>query len=505
MWRFLLPATILVGAVLALLAGATGDQPLAPRLSSILPVTMGGTDRAVPPPTASSDTATQPEPAGPGSPESVAQNDASTSDTKPLTDQPTADQVAADNVASSLAGTDPTTDDKPPSDPTATYQPAPDRIAGDDGAAGPTAPGQSLTGINTPGQAPTDSGKTDQAGQNADADQALAAKAASGNSKTESSEADKAELAALRQQLASLEGKVGDLTGQVKQRSDELATLRGNTDQARNELASLQQQRQAATTALQQLQTEKEKAAAQVAEASRVGKDTMADRTPARAAKTNTTASGANQQDGSAAAAKSDAKQSADHAKHPVVTADSSALKTHDAAPAGDASPPGGAPHGTEHRSVADRSAAVRPSSASPPRTATRGAGRSGGSGENDHRNASVPPAVRLMGAREALAGGRVGEARELLALAQTQTVFNPVTPHQPVAEGGNPMATAIDVALRWLDRGDTWHAVQAINYALDHTANAREREVGWSDASASNRQVTQYQPDSANERGYSR
>jgi len=52
--------------------------------------------------------------------------------------------------------------------------------------------------------------------------------------------------------------------------------------------------------------------------------------------------------------------------------------------------------------------------------------------------------------------------------------VFRPVTPGQPMAEGGNPSATEIGNAIRWLDIGSNGQAMQAISRAINH-ANAAE------------------------------
>jgi hypothetical protein len=60
------------------------------------------------------------------------------------------------------------------------------------------------------------------------------------------------------------------------------------------------------------------------------------------------------------------------------------------------------------------------------------------------------------------------------LAMDQTQMVLRPVTPHQPVAEGGHPSATDVGAAIRWLDMGASSQAMQAISRAINH-ANAAE------------------------------
>jgi hypothetical protein len=62
--------------------------------------------------------------------------------------------------------------------------------------------------------------------------------------------------------------------------------------------------------------------------------------------------------------------------------------------------------------------------------------------------------AHQLVDAQRWLAAGRPDEARQILAMAQTQMVLRPVTPDHPLAEGGNPSATDIGAAIRWLDIG---------------------------------------------------
>jgi hypothetical protein len=79
----------------------------------------------------------------------------------------------------------------------------------------------------------------------------------------------------------------------------------------------------------------------------------------------------------------------------------------------------------------------------------------------------TASPRMQLMNARQALMGGRSEDARRMLALAQTQMVFQPVTPDQPDAAGGNVAATEVGYAIRWLDIGNPTLALQQINVAL--------------------------------------
>jgi TolA-binding protein len=81
-----------------------------------------------------------------------------------------------------------------------------------------------------------------------------------------------------------------------------------------------------------------------------------------------------------------------------------------------------------------------------------------------------VPPWTQLIAAREVLASGRTQDARTLLATAETQMVFQPVTPDQPETVGGNRAATAVGEAIRLVDSGDIDQAIQAINRVIDIT-----------------------------------
>jgi hypothetical protein len=87
----------------------------------------------------------------------------------------------------------------------------------------------------------------------------------------------------------------------------------------------------------------------------------------------------------------------------------------------------------------------------------------------------AVPPWTQLMAAREVLASGRTQAARSLLATAQTQLVFQPVTPDQPDSMGGNRAATAVGEAIHLVDAGDIGQAIQAINRAIDITKSQNQ------------------------------
>ena len=100
---------------------------------------------------------------------------------------------------------------------------------------------------------------------------------------------------------------------------------------------------------------------------------------------------------------------------------------------------------------------------------------------------ASAPPAAppqpaspQLLTARQWLATGRPDEARRVLAMVQTRMVLQPVTPDRPAAEGGNPSATDVGNAIRWLDIGANGQAMQAIDRAIGN-ANAPVSSQPWS------------------------
>ncbi len=85
----------------------------------------------------------------------------------------------------------------------------------------------------------------------------------------------------------------------------------------------------------------------------------------------------------------------------------------------------------------------------------------------------AAPAQAQLTSAREQLAEGRPWAARRLLSMAQTQLAFQPVTPDQPIAQGGNMAATWVGEAIHWIDLGDTAQAYQAINRAIQLTPHA--------------------------------
>ena len=78
--------------------------------------------------------------------------------------------------------------------------------------------------------------------------------------------------------------------------------------------------------------------------------------------------------------------------------------------------------------------------------------------------------AQQLQAARQWLSVGRPDEARRVLVMVQTQMVFQPVTPDQPVARSSNRSATNVGNAIRWLDMGAIDQAMQSITRAMNET-----------------------------------
>jgi hypothetical protein len=77
--------------------------------------------------------------------------------------------------------------------------------------------------------------------------------------------------------------------------------------------------------------------------------------------------------------------------------------------------------------------------------------------------------AQQLQTARQRLSAGRPDEARRILAMVQTQMVFQPVTPDQPATQGGNPSATDVGDAIRWLDMGASGQAMESVTRAINN------------------------------------
>jgi hypothetical protein len=71
------------------------------------------------------------------------------------------------------------------------------------------------------------------------------------------------------------------------------------------------------------------------------------------------------------------------------------------------------------------------------------------------------------MMARDALAAGRAGDARQLLEEAQLQLVFRPIGPDDEQPPAGNREASLVADALRSLGAGDPQRAIVAVDQAL--------------------------------------
>jgi hypothetical protein len=96
-------------------------------------------------------------------------------------------------------------------------------------------------------------------------------------------------------------------------------------------------------------------------------------------------------------------------------------------------------------------------------------------------QSAPMPsPSADLITARQLLVSGRTEEARDLLVRVQTQMVFQPVAPDQPLAQGGNVAATRVGDAIRMLDQGYTGSAMQAINIAMNSPTADRGEGQPW-------------------------
>lgn len=228
------------------------------------------------------------------------------------------------------------------------------------------------------------------------------------------------DLAALQQQVADEKAALDQARSQREAASAEvrkgLDTLRGQVDAARQELASMQQQRTAEQAAIDRLKA----AHAQLAFAA--GGATNSDRgaaAPARRASRNVSQPDASDT-GSAEFVLERLRQ------HPPVQA---AAAPAPAAGAELGARPAGAPGFHEPRHISSRE--------------------------------------RLMMARDALAGGRTADARQLLEEAQLQLVFRPIGPDDEQPPPGNREASLVGDALRSLGAGDPQRAIVAVDQAL--------------------------------------
>ncbi len=74
----------------------------------------------------------------------------------------------------------------------------------------------------------------------------------------------------------------------------------------------------------------------------------------------------------------------------------------------------------------------------------------------------------QLQTAQQWLSAGRPDDARRLLAMVQTQVVFQPGAPERPDAQGRDATVTDVGDAIRWLDMGAGGKAMQSIKRAID-------------------------------------
>jgi len=225
-----------------------------------------------------------------------------------------------------------------------------------------------------------------------------------------------ASVAAAQQQAANdaLQRQATELQAQIKQRSDELASLRTSEEEAHHELDISHQQRQAEEAGVARLQAQQKQLAA-------------VEPPPARPRP---------QQQPS--------QTSPDPSANTAMQTTLAALRAKErvAAPQPQQQPP------------------TQPTSAPPPNApappvlivSTRGV---------------------LVTARDLLAAGRAADARQLLMKAQAESTLHQVTPDQPFATGRSAAALRISDAIRLLDAGNTGSALRAINLAMDSTVDS--------------------------------
>jgi hypothetical protein len=221
----------------------------------------------------------------------------------------------------------------------------------------------------------------------------------------------------------ALQRQATELQAQIKQRSQELASLGASEEQAHHELDALHQQRQADEAAVARLQSQ----------------------------------------------------QSLSAAAQPF----NSTIRSRLEQPASQPKPvPAPVPNAATQATLAELRAKER-ASQRPQQQPTQPA-------SEPLQNASTQPTQPdlivstkgvLVTARELLASGRTADARQLLMKAQAESTLHPVTPDQPLATGRSAAAIQISDAIRLLDVGNTGRALQAINLAMDST---RDGPGGW-------------------------
>jgi predicted nucleic acid-binding Zn-ribbon protein len=247
-----------------------------------------------------------------------------------------------------------------------------------------------------------------------------------------------------RQQFAAIQQQQQSVAASVADESKNLASLRDQTRAAQQQLASLQMQQQSAAAAVKQSNDE---LAAIRTQADQARQDL------ARVQQQQTQ----QQQQANTAAAQELATL---HSQLAQANREATALKRRRDAEALSME------NVKSQRQAAASFPAAQPSSppAATPVTAPPAPVAS--------PSTAAPAQTQLTSAREQLAAGRPWEARHLLSMAQTQLAFQPVTPDQPIAQGGNVAATWVGQAIHWIDLGDTAQAYQAINHAIQLTSH---------------------------------
>lgn len=217
---------------------------------------------------------------------------------------------------------------------------------------------------------------------------------------------------------AALQKQSAELQAQIKQQFEQLAMLRTNQDQERHALDALHLQRRAEEDAVARLQTQKE----QMASAA----------TPA-------------------AVPPPQPKRSAPVSRVPPAP---TPTQTND----------------TMQSAVAQLRARQRdvlppmPEPAAPAAAPSRPLAYA-----RDEPKLIVSTKGVLITARELVASGRLGEARDLLMKARADSALRPVTPNQPYATGSTAVANQIGAAINFLDVGNPGRALDAINLAMDN------------------------------------
>ena len=381
MWRFLMPAVIMVGALVVLLAGALGDVKSLPNLSTTFPGLFASAvpNRTEPPPTVAASVALSPAAA----PAAVKQHAGFAAPIQqPATDalqQQVAELQGQIAQRAKELGELRSNEDAAHHDLDILQQQRKDEEAA---VAGLKSQQQQLAAAPPPATQPSAVGAQQKADNEA------------------------------------LERQASELQAQIKQRSEDLASLGTSVDQAHRQLDALHQQRQADEAAVARLQSQQVQSAA--AEPSNPTPRPRPEQQASqlKPAPAPTTAM-------QATLAELRAKERVTQRPQQQTT---------------------------QPISVPSQNASTQPVLI----VSTRGV---------------------LVTARELLASGRTADARQLLMKAQAESTLHPVTPDQPLATGRSTAAIQINDAIRLLDAGKTGSALQAINVAMDST---RDGPGGW-------------------------